>query len=114
MWFEDFPDGGCGGHLRYLTGMILAILNLYASHQVRLKVCGGISMSLRCLRSSSGSIQHTAGFQETFGEKVGASNICPNHMHIFRPCRKCMQSFKKTGHKPKGDTHSTYTLLRQK
>ena len=29
MRFEDFQDGHLGGHLRYWTRTILAILNLY-------------------------------------------------------------------------------------
>ena len=31
MSFEEFQDGGHGGHLGYRNGMILAILNLYAA-----------------------------------------------------------------------------------
>ena len=37
MRFEEFQDGHLGGHLRYQTRTILAILNLYvtdASYQV--------------------------------------------------------------------------------
>ena len=30
-WFEDFQDSHLGGHLRYLTRTILAILNLYVT-----------------------------------------------------------------------------------
>ena len=29
MWFEEFQDGGHGGHLRYWNRPILAILNLH-------------------------------------------------------------------------------------
>ena len=31
MRFEDFQDSHCGGHLRYQTRTILAILNLYVT-----------------------------------------------------------------------------------
>ena len=31
MWFEDFQDGCHGGHLGYLNGTILAILNLHTA-----------------------------------------------------------------------------------
>ena len=31
MRFEDFQDGHLGGHLRYQTRTILAILNLYVA-----------------------------------------------------------------------------------
>ena len=31
IWFEDFQDGPCGGHLGYWNRMILAILNFYVA-----------------------------------------------------------------------------------
>ena len=35
MWFEEFQDGPCSGHLGYRNGMILVILHLCdAFHQV--------------------------------------------------------------------------------
>ena len=29
MWFQNSRDGRKGGHLRYQSGMILAIMNIY-------------------------------------------------------------------------------------
>ena len=56
VWRCCWRISRCGGHLGYLNGRILAILNLW------------ISMSLRCLPSSFGSIQLTVWEEMSFEE----------------------------------------------
>ena len=46
MWFEEFQDDRHSGHLGYLKGMILALLNLYVALMLCIKFWLNLTYSL--------------------------------------------------------------------